>query len=96
MVAYVILNDYVPVEGNAMHVMKWLVSAGALMSVTACVGAYPATTYGGYNNGYYGRPAYYQPAPRYVYQPAPSYRYYRDRNRDGVPDRYQRRNNWGW
>ncbi|MBX9943511.1 MAG: hypothetical protein K2Y40_05480 [Reyranella sp.] len=79
-----------------------LVTAGCVEATNA---GYPTTSYGnGYHSysqpAYYGRPAYYpQTSPVVVvtqtrYVPvavtAPGYRYERDRNRDGIPDRYQR------
>jgi hypothetical protein len=68
---------------------------------------YPATTYAGAQPAYYGQPAY-TPAPAYYGGPAPTYyspapqvvtqtRYVPvrpgDRDRDGIPNRYDATNN---
>jgi len=73
---------------------------------TSYGGGYPSGY--GYSSGYYPQPtyyqqpAYYQPAPvvtqtRYVpvlvAQPAPPPRRLRDRDHDGIPDRYDRDKN---
>ena len=84
---------------------------GLLILATGCVESGYPTTYG-YQPyaapAYYGRPTYYSAPPVYVARPAPPRaawgwrdddrdgipnRYDRGRNNDGVPDRFQRR---GW
>jgi hypothetical protein len=86
-----------------MRKVSVLAAAGLLLLTAGCVqDGYPSYGYGYspgyYNSGYYGRPvSYSRPAyySRPVYYSSPSYRHHRhwkrDRNRDGVPDRYQRR-----
>ena len=66
-----------------MRNVKWLVAAGLVASLTACVemNGYPTTSYGGYpsygyNSGYgyggYNSGYYAQPSSSY-YQPTPAY-----------------------
>ena len=90
-----------------MRNAKWLAAAGLLVVTAGCVeqsGSYP-TTYGyspGYSSGYrypnynyantyYSQPTYYRPTTYYT--PAPQYRHRRDRDGDGIPDRYDRDKN---
>jgi hypothetical protein len=92
-----------------MRNTTWLAAAALALSVAGCAGypttsygGYPSGY--GYSNGYYAQPtyyqqpAYYQPVQtRYVPVPAaqsapPPYRM-RDRDHDGVPDRFERDRN---
>jgi len=84
-----------------MRNVKWLVAAGLVVAVTGCVetNGYPTTSYGGYPSYGGGYPSYGGGYPSTAYRPS-SYYYggsypnvayrYRDRNHNGIPDRYER------
>lgn len=74
--------------------MKVLIALLAAAGLSGCV-AYgvpysSAEVYYSSGTPYYGSGYYYEPRPAYIYGSRPYGRGYRDRDRDGVPNRYDR------